>query len=238
MVPWFTLRRPATDPPHLGRRGHDFPVMRIELHEIMPDVLPLLGQCALANLQQFQFLASVSARATSIQAQQVVANAAARALAKNQEIVAEIRHLDGAPDELLSHYVPEWTALMSVLERPNWRESLLSAIITGGLLDDFFLALAGNLAQDMRSRVVPIVASETGRDALLELLQSELAADSSCASVMALWGRRLVGDTLLVARSVLHLSGNPRSDEKDTLPIFTELIAAHTRRMDALGLTA
>jgi LPS sulfotransferase NodH len=53
-----------------------------------------------------------------------------------------------------------------------------------------------------------------------------------------MWGRRLVGDTLLVARSALHHSNNLDSDEQRIEPIFTELIAAHTRRMDALGLTA
>jgi hypothetical protein len=53
-----------------------------------------------------------------------------------------------------------------------------------------------------------------------------------------MWGRRLVGDTLLVARSALHLSGNRITDEERIEPIVTELIAAHTRRMDALGLTA
>lgn len=204
----------------------------------MPQLLPLLGQCALANLQQFQFLAAVSAHASSISAQQIVADASARAYAKNQEIVAEIRRSGGNPEELLSHYVPEWSAFVSLLERDEWQESLLSAVITGGLLDDFFLALAGNLAPDLRARIIPIVSAETGRVALLELLRGELAAEPARASVMALWGRRLVGDTLLVARSVLELSGNPRTDERDTQPIFTELIAAHTRRMDALGLTA
>jgi LPS sulfotransferase NodH len=53
-----------------------------------------------------------------------------------------------------------------------------------------------------------------------------------------MWGRRLVGDTVLVARSALHGSGNATSDERRIEPVFTDVIAAHTRRMDALGLTA
>ena len=53
-----------------------------------------------------------------------------------------------------------------------------------------------------------------------------------------MWGRRLVGDTLLIARSSLANVGHTRRDEARLEPAFTELIASHTRRMDALGLTA
>ena len=54
-----------------------------------------------------------------------------------------------------------------------------------------------------------------------------------------MWGRRLVGDTLLVARSALRESkAHGSRDEERIEPVFTELIAAHTRRMDRLGLTA
>jgi hypothetical protein len=54
-----------------------------------------------------------------------------------------------------------------------------------------------------------------------------------------MWGRRLIGDTMLVARSALPAvsgAGAPQHDRVE--PAFTELIGAHTRRMDALGLTA
>jgi LPS sulfotransferase NodH len=53
-----------------------------------------------------------------------------------------------------------------------------------------------------------------------------------------MWGRRLVGDTMLVARSALATEAASAPDESRIEPVFTELIAAHTRRMDALGLTA
>jgi hypothetical protein len=48
----------------------------------------------------------------------------------------------------------------------------------------------------------------------------------------------LVGDTILVARSALAAAPSSANDEARIEPVFTELIAAHTRRMDALGLTA
>jgi hypothetical protein len=43
---------------------------------------------------------------------------------------------------------------------------------------------------------------------------------------------------MLIARWTLGTTENHDSDEARIEPVFTELIAAHTRRMDALGLTA
>jgi len=75
------------------------------------------------------------------------------------------------------------------------------------------------------------------------VLESELSAaieaDPTLADRLALWGRALVGDTLLIARSALRASEAPGTAGADEVePVFTELIADHTRRMDALGLTA
>ena len=72
----------------------------------------------------------------------------------------------------------------------------------------------------------------------MALLREGIAEDPALSSRLALWGRRLVGDTQLVARSALHGSGNKDDDEQKIEPVFTDLIAAHSRRMDGLGLTA
>jgi LPS sulfotransferase NodH len=70
------------------------------------------------------------------------------------------------------------------------------------------------------------------------MLREAIDAHPRLSSRLAMWGRRLVGDTMLVARSALRFTEDHLSDEARIEPVFTELIAAHTRRMDALGLTA
>jgi hypothetical protein len=78
----------------------------------------------------------------------------------------------------------------------------------------------------------------------VSLLTDAIAVDPKRAHFFALWGRRLVGDTLLLAQSSLHHRDQASADgalshqEERIEPVFTELIATHTRRMDALGLTA
>lgn len=47
-----------------------------------------------------------------------------------------------------------------------------------------------------------------------------------------------MGDTLLIARSALRPTALDADDEEKVEPVFTELMAAHSRRMDAMGLAA
>ncbi|MGN6445527.1 ferritin-like fold-containing protein, partial [Amnibacterium sp.] len=125
----------------------------------------------------------------------------------------------------------------------GWHESVLTLHLSAGLLDDFFAGLAAGLPEPEAHRVVAILQRDIGHDALVAVLQAGLAADKRLGSRLALWGRRLVGDTLLVARSALadvrDPSGQPAAtEERRVEPILNDLIAAHTRRMDRLGLTA
>ena len=110
--------------------------------------------------------------------------------------------------------------------------------LTSGFLDDFFARLAIGLPAEPGSRIAAIFTGESGEKLLAEQLQAAIDENPRLASRLAMWGRRLVGDTLLVARSALRFTENHKSDEARVEPVFTELIAAHTRRMDALGLTA
>lgn len=234
---WFTRRRPTVELPRLSQRTPPATV-RVDLHEVMPDLLPYLGQAAYLQLEQFQTLSRVAADTDALAAKEVVSGAAGLALSKHQGIVAEIRRRGDEPADVMRPFAEEIEGFRALLVGSDWRETLLAALMTGGLLDDFFIRLAGGLPGDVGPRIAQLLGSDSGQEGLLEVLRGEIAADQQLGSRLAMWGRRLVGDTLLVARSALHLSGNRAADEERIEPIFTELIAAHTRRMDALGLTA
>jgi hypothetical protein len=234
---WFTRRRPTVELPRLNQRTPPATV-RVDLHEVMPDLLPYLGQAAYLQLEQFQTLSRVAADTDALAAKEVVSVAAGLAISKHQGIVAEIRRRGDEPAEAMRPFAEEIEGFRALLVGSDWRETLLAALMSGGLLDDFFIRLAGGLPGDVGPRIQQLLGADSGQEALLEVLRGEIAADPQLGSRLAMWGRRLVGDTLLVARSALHLSGNRAADEERIEPIFTELIAAHTRRMDALGLTA
>ncbi|GAA1442764.1 ferritin-like fold-containing protein [Leifsonia poae] len=204
----------------------------------MPDLLPYLGQAAYLQLESFQALSRVVGQVDDLSAKEKVALAAGASLSKHQGIIAEIRRRGDDPADVMKPFADAIDGFSVLTTGSDWRETLLAVEVTSGLLDDFFIRLAAGLPGDVGPRIAALLGSDGGQDGVMDVLRTEIGADPQLASRLAMWGRRLVGDTLLVARSALHLSGNTRTDEERIEPIFTELIAAHTRRMDALGLTA
>jgi hypothetical protein len=215
----------------------------VDLGEITPELLPYLGQAALLQLLAFETYSGIVCGVSSLAVKEAVAQCAGAALGRYQGLVAEIRRRGDDPISVMQPFAGMTAAFRTVITGVDWRESLLGACVAFGLLDDFFIRLAEGLPGEFGPRSAQLLASNTGPDATVRVLRAEIEADPTLASQLAMWGRRLVGDTLLVARSALHLSDNGHgdysySDEEQIEPVFTELIAAHSRRMDELGLTA
>jgi hypothetical protein len=138
----------------------------------------------------------------------------------------------------MARFAPYLDRFRHATRGADWAELLLWCFLTAGFLDDFFIRLSAGLPSDIGPRAAQILGEDEGRHVIVTELQAAIATEPGLASRLALWGRRLVGDTLLVARSAIHATGDLASDELRIEPVFTELIAAHTRRMDSLGLTA
>lgn len=228
--------------PRLTPRREQRVAERVDLGDLAPQLVPYLAQAAYLQLEAFQSLSHVVSEIPDLDAKQRVGAAAGFALAKHQGLVAELRRHDADPAEAMLPFAATIDGFREVTSGADWRENLLGVYVTAGLLDDFFIRLAAGLPGDVGPRAAQLLGTDTGAEATVAILSAELAADPLLASRLALWGRRLVGDTLLVARSALHLAGGTgqeaRRDEQRVEPVFTEIIAAHTRRMDALGLTA
>lgn len=211
---------------------------RVDLADLTPEVLPYLGQVAYLQLAVFEALSRAVAESADLADKEAISSAAGDALGKHHAVVAEIRRREAEPAEVMAPFRPAIDTFERLTRGDDLAETLLSAHITTGLLDDFFIRLTGGLPSDVGPRVAQTLGGESGMDGVVRILKREIAADARLGSRLAVWGRRLVGDSLLVARSALHGSGNADSDESRIEPVFTELIASHTRRMDALGLTA
>ena len=235
---WFTRKTAPVDAPKLKPRREQASAVRVDLHEVAPDLLPYLGQVAYLQLQAFETLSRVVQQVPSLASKEAVALAAGAALSRHQAVLAEIRRHDAEPAEVMGPFAEAIDGFQAITIGRDWQETLLGIYVTDGLLSDFFMRLAQGLPGDVGTRAATMLGTQTGTDQLAGILAQEIADDATLGSRLAMWGRRLVGDTLLVARSALKLSGNHRSDESRIDPVFTEIIGAHTRRMDALGLTA
>jgi len=234
------LRRPKVriDIPRLKPRVDTSTYPKVNLAELTPEVLPYLGQAAYVQLAVFEEVSDAIAAAPTVAAKQVLAPAASLALGKHERLVAEIRRRVDTPAEVMAPFTAGIDRYRALVKGSDWYEQLASVYLTAGILDDFFALLAAGLPGDIGPRCIAILETETGRQAIVDVLSEAITADPVLGSRLAMWGRRVVGDTLLVARSAIHLTGNPESDEQRIEPVFTEMIAAHTRRMDVLGLTA
>ena len=242
MVTWFGRRPQRNEAPRLSARGAPQPTEKVDISSLAPGVQHFLGQAAYSELGEFESLARAVATAPNLAAKEGLSAASGRALSKHHGLITEIRRRGHEPAVEMAPFVLSLDAFRAKTAGADWHELLLSCYLVGGLLDDFFIRLSDGLPRDIGPRVAQLLGEDSGTDVLVHELQTAIELDQALGSRLAMWGRRLVGDTLLVARSAMPATdpanGPAGSNEARIEPVFTELIAAHTRRMDGLGLTA
>lgn len=237
MVNWFWQRRTRKEAPKLRSRSADIG-RKVDLAELTPGLLHFLGQSAYLQLALFENLSTAVAHAPTPEAKESLSYVASLSLAKHHGLTALIRRQGSQPGAVMEPFTEGIDAFQRRTAGADWPETLMTCYLTAGFLDDFFVRLAPGLPNEYATRVNEVLDGDDAAERLVDLLRVAIEANPRLASRMAMWGRRLVGDTMLVARSALAASANHDRDEERIEPVFTDLIAAHTRRMDNLGLTA
>lgn len=232
------LRKEKMPTRKLGSRDADHGAERLELSEFAPGILPFLGLTTYLQLELYEAAARAVAGAPNLESKEVLARSAGVTLAKHQKLGEELRRRGREPHHAMSAYTPVIDKYIARIDTADWHQHVLSIYLVGGLFDGFFAELAKGIKDPFRAEAIEILQDHTGREDLHNLLAAEIAVDPPLADRLALWGRRLVGDTLLVSREVLSLSEGRTFVASYVEPIFTELISDHSRRMDDLGLTA
>ena len=218
-------------------RGDHGDVSRVDFEELAPDIDTFLGQAAYLQLGYFETLSELIAPTLDLTHKERLSIAAGSALTKHRELVRLIRDRGGDPVELMLPFREPLDAFRRATHGARPLETMLSVHITAGMLDDFYRSLSASYGPT-GSRVATILGRDDDRDAVVRLITDAIEADAEWRSLLALWGRRLVGDTLLIARAALRPQSLDAAEEKRVEPVFTELLGAHSRRMSALGLDA
>lgn len=238
MFEWFRRRRrPEGRTLTLRSRGDLGDATRVDFEELAPDVDTYLGQAAYLQLGFFETLSELIASTPELVQKEALSRAAGAALRKHEELVALIRERGDDPTTLMLPFREQLDAFRRATHGVRPQETMLSVHITAGMLDDFYLALSASYG-DTGRRVARILRADDDRQAIVEITVQTIASDREWASLLALWGRRLVGDTLLVARAALRTPTLDAAEEAKVEPVFTALMAGHARRMDAMGLAA
>ncbi|WP_168200391.1 ferritin-like fold-containing protein [Protaetiibacter larvae] len=239
---WFRRRtRPRPASHHVAPRSEAVAVARVELADLAPAPERFLGQTAYLTIVLFENLGRAVTTAPTTDAKTRLTHAASELLAMHQELVGLLREHHDDPTAQMDPFRLPLDDFQRRTKGADWHEILVTCYLTNGFLLDFFAGLAAGLPRDLADRAAEILQRDKGEEVLVGELRLAIEENPRVASRLAMWGRRLIGDTMLVARSAIEQHGTAADaaavDERVD-PVFTELIAAHTRRMDALGLTA
>lgn len=220
--------------PHRAAPRDDEAPQRIDLASYTPELPQFLALAATVQKEFELTIRDAQTLAPSPAARKLVSTAADAAAEKArafEELAASRKVVIRQIERMLE---PEIEGFRSRTTGADWWERVLTWYITSGLLDDVLLGLSTGLRPKDARAVADILTEVSGRNAVASMLSEAIADDNRLANRLALWGRRLVGDTLLVARLALHVTPGDTSVE----PVFGELMAGHAKRMSRLGLTA
>ena len=236
MVKWFWKRDTPRRALSLRSRGDAGDTTRVDFAELAPELNRFLGQAAYLQLGYFETLTRLIRATPELEEKEALSRAAGAALDKHRAILDIIRERGDDATQLMLPFQENLDAFRRKTIGVRPRETLLAVYITAGMLDDFYLALASSYGETGH-RVAEILSEDDATDKIVVILTKTIESDKEWRSLLSMWARRLVGDTLLVAKQALR-PGRLAEEEHRVEPVYTELMGAHARRMDAMGLAA
>lgn len=226
-----------------GRSGAQ-PGDRSEDDAARADTLTLLGLLAHTELSAFSRLAADAALAPTLDQRLQLSRLAAAELGHLEEVLGRVAELGATAEAAMAPFRGVLVDFDARTVEQTWWERLLKAYVGYSVADDFCRLAARGLDERSRS-VVEHALGDTGHaELVVAALEQAAQEDPTLASRLALWGRRVVGEALNVVQQATALHPGltrlvARSEGTyDQARVFAELTAAHTRRMERLGLTA
>jgi len=236
VVNWFWKRKPQRRTLTLRSKGDSTGATRVDFAELAPELNRFLGQAAYLQLGYFETLSRSIRGTPQLARKEALSRAAGAALDKHRGIVEVIADQGEDPTQVMLPFRENLDAFRRKTIGERQEETLLSVYLTAGMLDDFYLALAASYGAT-GERVAEILRRDDAASGIVTIIQETIESDQEWRSLLSMWGRRLVGDTLLVCRGALR-PGRLEADDERIEPVYTELMGAHARRMDAMGLAS
>ncbi|WP_101830008.1 ferritin-like fold-containing protein [Frankia canadensis] len=224
---------PSSDPPPQGG-----------LAEADQATVDLLGLLAYGELTAFERLATDARMSPTLGDKIALAAMAAAEFSHFQAVCAELDRLGVDRERAMAPFVAPLTTFHNSTAPADWLESLVKAYVGDNIAADFYREIAARLPAPSREIVLRVL-DDTGHAVFaVERVRAAIEANPTVAGRLALWARRLVGEALTQAQRV----GVDRDaltgllvgvGDLDALAaIFNRIMAAHGRRMSALGLSA
>lgn len=212
-------------------------------------VADLLGLMACAELLAFERLAHDATLAPTIDDKAELARMAVAEFSHFLLLRDHLIKIGVDPSAAMAPFVEPLTEFHQRTAASNWLEGLIKAFVGDGLAADFYREISAHLEPATRDLVLDVLADTGHSTFAVERVRSAIEADPRVAGVLALWGRRLMGEALTQAQRVagerealaallVGGAGRPGIDLAEIGRMLGRLTAAHSARMAALGLDA
>lgn len=166
-----------------------------------------------------------------------------------EELAGRLRELGAEPETSMQPFtaaIDEWHRRTPPAD---WYEGLMKAYAGNAIATDFYGEIARYVDPQTQALVERCVGTEEQDAFVKDVLATAIADDPRLGSRLALWGRRLVGEALSQAQHVaashdaltallVDDGSGVGADLTELTRMFERLTTNHTRRMQALGLTA
>jgi tRNA-(MS[2]IO[6]A)-hydroxylase MiaE-like protein len=212
-------------------------------------VADLLGLLACAELLAFERMAHDATLAPTIEDKAELAGMAVAEFGHFTLLRRKLTEMGVDATEAMAPFVEPLTEFHRRTAPSDWLEGLVKAYVGDGIAADFYREVAVHLDPATRDLVLDVLADTGHLEFAIVRVRRAIEADHRVAGRLALWGRRLVGEALSQAQRVaaeresltaLLIGGTDRPgiDLAEIGRMFSRLTEAHTKRMEALGLSA
>lgn len=191
------------------------------------------GAAIYAALAELERLAALLPLAPGLADRMGVAEVIAQRHERYRELLGRFGEADD-PQSAMAAAAPALDDARRRVESTDWWEALAATLLGAALTDELFEILVGEpigaaaVAEPERAGEASAGVDATADEAwAARRLRVALAEDAVLAARIAMWGRRLVGEAIVLAREF----GGERYPE-----LADKLAVSHARRLEDLGL--
>jgi hypothetical protein len=143
----------------------------------------------------------------------------------------------------MAPFRPALDAYHGQTQPSDWLEALTKAYVGDSIADDFAREIARGLGPADHDLVLDVLRESRYAEFAAAEIREALTGDAAATPRLSMWARRLVGEALSQAQRVAaerpaftELLAAATNSDDGVAAMLKRLTAAHTDRMDAIGL--
>lgn len=221
-------------------------------------LIDLCGVMAYGELSAFERMSSDARFSPTLHDRAVLGRLAVAEFGHFEIISGQLDRLGADVETAMKPFQASIDAFHNRTRPADWYESLMKAYVVGAVSSDTYLALGRNTEPELTDLIRRVQDPPELAGILQERIKAVLVEDPKLSSRLALWGRRLVGESLTQTRRMIRERAFPVAPMDPVDPVATvdavvpvdpvgdaptsalisHLTREHSRRMNILGLTA